>query len=130
MIEPVVNVRCLIAATTAEATSSGAARRFSGVRPTCSASQALSIDRTKSFSTRPGETDTTRIFGARARASDLVMLSTAAFDAQYITLLPIAVTPAIDEILITTAPPSWLLFSSNGRSARTAANGPRTLVER
>ena len=42
----------------------------------------LSIERTKSLSTSPGETDTTRIFGARARASDFVMLSTAAFEAQ------------------------------------------------
>src|SRR5712691_8464708 len=84
----------------------------------------------KSVSTRPGEIDTTRIRGARARASDLVILSTAAFEAQYITLLPIAVTAARDEILTTTAPPGCVLLSSKGRSARTAAKGPRTLVAR
>src|ERR1700680_3906304 len=105
MMGPGGNVRFFTSATTAGAPSLGEASRLSGVRSNCSSRQRWSIDFMKSVSTRPGETDTTRIRGARARASDLVMLSTAAFDAQYITLLPIAVTAASDEIFTTTAPP-------------------------
>src|SRR5712671_7669196 len=127
MMVPVVNVKFFTAATTAAATSLGDASLLSGVRSSCSSRQRWSIDFMKSVSTRPGEIDMTRILGARARASDLVILSTAAFDAQYITLLPIAVIAARDEILTTTAPPDSVLRSSSGRNARTAANAPRTL---
>src|ERR1039457_5101007 len=98
MIEPVVKVRYLIAAITAETTSSGAASLLSGERATCSSSQRLSMDAIKSLSTAPGRMERTGMVGASARASDLVMLSTAAFDAQYITLLAIAVTAPRDEI--------------------------------
>src|SRR6516164_9729758 len=98
-MEPVANVRVVIAATTALATSLGVAKRPSGVRAACSSCQAGSIDFTNSVSTRAGETETTRMRGASARASDFVMLSTAAFEAQYITLLPMAMVAAAEEIL-------------------------------
>jgi hypothetical protein len=61
----------------------------------------------KSASTTPGETEITLIFGASARAKDFVRLSTAAFDAQYTMLLPIAITPAIDEMLTMSAASLW-----------------------
>src|SRR5437879_689552 len=105
MIAPVVKVRVVITAATVAATSWGVARRPSGVRADCSSCQALSSDFTNSVSTSAGDTDTTRMRGARARASDLVMLSRAALDAQYITLLPIAMLPAAEERLTTTPPP-------------------------
>ena len=50
--------------------------------PACSSRQPASMDLTKSVSTRPGDTDTTRISGANARADDLAILSNAALDAQ------------------------------------------------
>ena len=45
----------------------------------------------------PGDTEMTRTAGASARASDWVMLSRAAFEAQYMILLPMAVRAAIEE---------------------------------
>jgi hypothetical protein len=53
----------------------------------------------KSVSTAPGEIDKTRIFGANARPKDRVIESSAAFDAQYATLLPIPDLAATDEML-------------------------------
>ena len=82
MTAPVVKRRWVAAATTASATSCGSASRLSGVREACSSRQPTSSDLTKSVSARPGETYSTRIAGATARASDWVMLSTAALDAQ------------------------------------------------
>ena len=79
---PVVNVRSRTTARTAAATSSGDASRPSGVRASCSSRQAGSSDRMKPVSTTPGETETTRIRGASARASERVTLSSAAFEAQ------------------------------------------------
>ena len=98
---PVVNRSNDAAATTASATSSGVARRPKAVNDACSSRHEASRDRTNSVSIRPGETDTTRMSGASARASDAVILSTAALDAQYITLLPMAVRAAIEDILTT-----------------------------
>ena len=63
--------------------------------------------------------------GARARASERVMLSNAAFEAQYAILLPLASRAASDEMLTITPPGS---ASSSRRTARMVAKGPRTLV--
>ena len=41
-----------------------------------------------------------------------------------------AVTPAMEEMLITTAPPRCVLLASKGCSARIVAKGPRTFVAR
>src|SRR6185436_16881245 len=89
---PVVKVRSRTAARTAAATSPGDARRPSGVRASWSSRQAGSSERMKPVSTTPGDTETTRIRGASARPSERVRLSSAAFDAQYATLLPCPVT--------------------------------------
>jgi hypothetical protein len=90
----------------------------------CSSRQPASMALTTSVSARPGETETTRMRGASARVSDRVILSTAAFDAQKATLLPIAVTAAMDDRFTTSA---WSLWSRRRRKARTTAKGPRTL---
>src|SRR6202011_5765927 len=103
--QPVVKVKSRTAAMTAAATSSGAAKRPSGVRAACWSRQRGSSDLTNSVSTNPGDTEMTRTAGASARASDWVMLSSAALEAQYMTLLPMAVRAAMEEILTTTAPP-------------------------
>ena len=78
-------------------------------------------------STQPGETDSTRTAGAKARASERVMESTAAFDAQYATLLPRPVTPATEEMLMTTPPSPAASMVWN---ARTVANEPRQFTRK
>ena len=69
-------------ARTASATSSGSAKRLSGVLSSCSDRHAGSRLLMKSVSTTPGDTETTRIRGASARANESVMAFIAAFDAQ------------------------------------------------
>src|SRR6266850_4884565 len=108
-MQPVVNVRSRTAAITIAATSSGVASLPKGVRAACSSRHLGSSDLTNSVSTNPGDTDITRTAGANARASDCVILSSAAFDAQYMILLPIAVRAAMEEMLTTTAPPGCVL---------------------
>ena len=102
MIAPVV-ARSPIAASTASATSAGVANRRSGVASRWPSNTPAGNDDAYSPSTHPGDTDTTRIVGASERPSDRVIESSAAFDAQYATLLPCPVTPATDEMLTTTA---------------------------
>ena len=75
--------------------------------------------------TQPGDTETTRIVGANALAKERVMLSIAAFEAQYATLLPIAVTAATEEILTIKPLP---LCINKSLQARIIANEPLKLV--
>lgn len=85
------------------------------------------MDEAYSPSTQPGETETTRIAGASALARERVIESTAAFDAQYATLLPSPVTAAIEETLMTTPPSPAASIVWN---ARTVANEPRQLTRK
>ena len=82
IIEPVVKGRSLTAALTAAATSSGVARRPSGVAALWASIISVGMRAAYSPRTQPGETDTTRMKGARARPSERVIESSAALDAQ------------------------------------------------
>ena len=70
MILPVVMVNWVWTAQTVSATSSGTANRSRGVPSICACIQAGSKCFAYSPSTNPGDTDTTRIFGAKARPND------------------------------------------------------------
>ncbi len=82
MTIPVEAVSSVAAARTPRATSSGAASRASGVCSSMCRRRSGAHSRVSSVSTRPGATASTRMRGASARASDLVRLLSAAFDAQ------------------------------------------------
>src|SRR6185437_15705117 len=95
MIAPVVTLRRVTQARIARATSSGCTIFLSGVPCATFSSCAGLRPGTKSVFTAPGDTHSTRISGPSARPSDLVMVSSAAFAAQYATLEPEPVKPEI-----------------------------------
>src|SRR6266404_6318977 len=70
---PVENFRLVAQATMASATSVGLAMRLSGVVVAILSVTSLPRPGTNSVSTTPGETAMTRISGASARPSDLVI---------------------------------------------------------
>ena len=99
----------------ASATSCGSTTRFSGTAWARFSSAARSRPGTKSVATEAGDTHRKRIYGPNTRASDIVMVSSAAFAAQYAMLDPEPVNAETDDTLTTT--PSPETFSS-GTSAR------------
>ncbi|MNV83905.1 hypothetical protein D3C71_1777420 [compost metagenome] len=125
MVVPVAKRSEVAHAMMASATSCAWPIRRSGVVLAARSLKLLSRPGTKPVSTTPGETLSTRMAGANARPSDIAMTSSPAFTAQYATLLPCPVRPAMDPTLTTRPSP---LARSNGANARIAANWPRQLM--
>jgi alkylation response protein AidB-like acyl-CoA dehydrogenase len=79
---PVDTFRCVMQAMTARAMSSASTTRLSGVPCAIFSSCGRPRPATKSVATAAGETQSTRMCGPSTRASDNVIVSSAAFDAQ------------------------------------------------
>ena len=80
MMPPVVAGRCSTQAITATATSSASATHYSGVLAACHCTILVVRPGTKLVSTAAGDTVITRTRGASTRASERLMVSSAAFD--------------------------------------------------
>jgi len=76
--------------------------------------------------TKPGATTLTRISGPSTRASDMLIVSSAAFDAAYATDEPVPSTEATEEML--TIEPRLVL--SAGAQARIICQGPTRLTRK
>ncbi len=100
------------------ATSSGVTTRPSGVCAALRAISAGSRPATNCVSTAAGDTLSTRMPEPKARASDSVMVSSAALAAQYAMLLPSPVKADTEDTFTTTASPD---ARSSGSSARVMA---------
>src|SRR5262245_54908130 len=112
---PVALFRDVTQARIAIATSIGSITRFRGVSDAARCRAARSRPTTKSVSTAAGDTHRKRTSGPNTRARDIVIVSSAAFAAQYAMLLPDPVDAEMDETLTTTASPD---ARSSGSIAR------------
>src|SRR5439155_2976408 len=118
-------------AMTACATSSGVAIFRKGVAfaNACSCAAAASSPKlllNHLVETRPGETELTRISGAKASASERVSCTTAALETAYAIEEPDARWAAI-EAMLTIAPPAFL---TSGDAAQQQKNVPRRFTLR
>src|SRR5476651_2488200 len=102
---PVAVFMCVMQAMIASATSCGSTTRLSGTACARFSRAARSRPGTKAVATEAGETQRNRISGPNTRANDIVMVSRAAFAAQYAMLLPDPVKAETDDTLTATASP-------------------------
>ena len=122
---PVADVKCVRQANIAKDTSVAVIIFFIGVRSAivfkCSSVRPL----TKFVATAAGDTHKTLIFGPKALANDIVIVSIAAFAAQYAMLLPDPVKADTEDTFMIVAPEVLL---SNGTKVRIAAYVPPAFV--